>query len=56
MRGRKVTGYKSIVQDIKNAGAEYRDREVVEDGHLVTSRQPDDLPAFIRASLNHLKE
>jgi protease I len=55
LRGRKITGYKSIVQDIKNAGAEYRDREVVEDGRLVSSRQPDDLPAFIRASLNHLK-
>jgi protease I len=56
LRGRKITGYTSIVQDIKNAGAEYIDMEVVEDGHLVSSRQPDDLPAFIRASLNHLKE
>jgi len=56
LRGRKITGYTSIVQDIKNAGADYRDREVVEDGHLVSSRNPDDLPAFIRASLNHLKD
>jgi len=56
LQGRKITGYTSIVQDIKNAGADYRDREVVEDGHLVSSRNPDDLPAFIRASLNHLKD
>lgn len=54
IRGRKITGYASVVQDIKNAGAQYQDQEVVEDGRLVSSRNPGDLPAFIRASLRHL--
>jgi len=53
--GRKLTGYKSIIQDIKNAGAEFVDAEVVEDGNLVSSRDPGDLPAFIKASLKLLK-
>jgi protease I len=55
LRGRKFTGYKSVIQDIKNAGAEFLDQEVVEDGRLVSSRNPGDLPAFIRASLRHLE-
>jgi protease I len=54
IRGRKMTGWKSIVQDIKNAGAEFLDQEVVEDNNLVSSRHPGDLPAFIDASLKHL--
>ena len=54
IRGRKMTGWKSIVQDIKNAGADFVDKEVVEDGNLITSRHPGDLPAFIEASLKHL--
>jgi protease I len=54
LKGRKVTGWKSIVQDIKNAGAEYVDKEVVVDGNLVSSRKPDDIPAFIRESLSLL--
>jgi protease I len=54
IRGRKMTGWKSIVQDIKNAGAAFIDKEVVEDGNLLTSRQPGDLPAFIEASLKRL--
>lgn len=54
IRGRKMTGWKSIVQDIKNAGAEYIDAEVVEDNNLVSSRHPGDLPAFIDASLKRL--
>jgi protease I len=53
--GRKVTGYKSVIQDIKNAGAEFVDAEVVEDGNLISSRNPGDLPAFIEASLRKLK-
>ncbi len=53
--GRKVTGYKSIIQDIKNAGAQFIDAEVVEDDNLVSSRNPNDIPAFIEASLNKLK-
>ncbi|MDY0043650.1 MAG: type 1 glutamine amidotransferase domain-containing protein [Syntrophales bacterium] len=55
IRGRKITGYKSIIQDIKNAGAEFIDREVVEDGNLISSRNPDDIPAFTKASLAKLK-
>jgi protease I len=54
IRGRTITGWKSIVQDIKNAGAEFIDREVVEDGNLVSSRSPADLPAFIEACLKKL--
>jgi len=53
--GRKVTGWKSIIQDIKNAGAEFIDQEVVEDGNLISSRSPADLPAFIRACSKKLK-
>jgi protease I len=45
-RGRTVTSYPSIRTDLKNAGAEWVDREVVVDEGLVTSRMPDDLPAF----------
>lgn len=55
LMGRKVTGYKSIIQDIKNAGAEFIDAEVVEDGNLISSRDPRDLPAFIEAGLKMLK-
>ncbi len=54
--GRRITGYQSIIQDIKNAGAEFVDAEVVTDGNLVTSRNPNDLPAFIAASLKKLAE
>lgn len=54
IRGRKVTGWKSIVQDIKNAGAEFVDKEVVVDGNLVSSRGPSDIPAFTRESLKKL--
>jgi protease I len=54
LQGRKVTGWKSIVQDIKNAGAEFVDRDVVEDGNLISSRGPDDIPAFIDAALRKL--
>lgn len=55
LKGRKITGWKSIIQDIKNAGAEFLDQEVVEDGNLVSSRSPADLPAFIKACLKRLK-
>ncbi len=52
--GRKITGWKSIVQDIRYAGGDYLDQEVVVDGNLVSSRSPADLPAFIEASLKKL--
>ena len=55
IRGRKITGWTSIIQDIKNAGAKFVDSEVVEDGNIISSRNPNDLPAFIAASLKKLK-
>jgi protease I len=56
LKGRDVTGYKSIAVDLKNAGANFHDKEVVVCGNqLVTSRTPDDLPAFTHESLNLLK-
>ena len=45
-RGRKVTSWPSVKTDLRNAGAEWVDEEVVVDNGLVTSRKPDDLPAF----------
>jgi protease I len=49
--GRKLTSYHAIKDDLVNAGAEWQDAEVVVDGNLVTSRKPDDLPAFMREYL-----
>ena len=46
VRGRKVTSYASIKRDLMNAGAKWVDEEVVVDNGLVTSRKPDDIPAF----------
>lgn len=54
LAGRKVTGWKSIIQDIANAGGIFTDREVVIDGNLVSSRNPQDLPAFSSACLEML--
>jgi protease I len=48
-RGKDVTGFIAIATDLKNAGGNYLDKEVVVDGNLVTSRTPADLPAFCRA-------
>lgn len=47
-RGRKLTSYHTIQDDMRNAGAEWIDQEVVVDGNLVTSRQPSDIPVFNR--------
>lgn len=46
VKGRKLTSYASIQTDLKNAGAQWIDQEVVVDNGLVTSRKPDDIPAF----------
>jgi len=54
LRGRTVTSYHSIRTDLKNAGATWVDKEVVEDGNLITSRNPGDLPAFCDALLKRL--
>lgn len=56
IKGREITGWTSIIQDIKNAGATFIDAEVVEDGNIISSRNPGDIPAFIQASLKKLKE
>jgi protease I len=45
-RGKKLTSYFTIQDDMRNAGAEWTDEEVVVDGNLITSRNPDDIPAF----------
>lgn len=55
-RGRRITCYEAIRDDMVNAGAEYLDQEVVVDGNLITSRKPDDIPAFCAAILAALKE
>jgi deglycase len=56
IRGRRITGWKSIIQDIKNAGAIFLNQEVVEDDNLISSRSPEDLPAFIKMSLQKLQK
>jgi protease I len=54
LKGRRATCFFAIKDDVLNAGAQYEDAEVVVDGNLVTSRKPEDLPAFCRASLEVL--
>lgn len=49
LKGRQMTSYASVRDDCLNAGAKWIDKEVVVDGNLITSRFPDDLPAFCRA-------
>ena len=44
------------VDDVVNAGAQYVDAEVIRDGNLITSRKPDDLPAFLRTILQAVQE
>ncbi len=51
VRGRTLTSYHTIQDDVRNAGGNWVDREVVSDDNWVTSRQPKDLPAFNRAML-----
>ncbi len=48
LRGKEVTGFYSIKDDLQNAGGKFVDREVVRDGNIITSRTPADLPAFCR--------
>ncbi len=51
IKGKNITCFHAIKDDLIHAGAHYRDAEVVVDGNLITSRQPSDLPAFCRAIL-----
>jgi protease I len=54
--GRAVTGWPSIRTDLENAGAQVFDEEVIIDGNLITSRKPDDIPAFSQALIKALNE
>ena len=54
LKGKTATCFMAIRDDIKNAGAKYVDEECVVDGNLITSRKPDDLPAFCEAILKAL--
>ena len=56
VKGRKVTAYQAIKDDLIHAGAQFVDQEVVVDRNLITSRKPDDLPAFCRALVGALAE
>jgi protease I len=55
LKGKKVTGFFAIKDDLVNAGAVFMDKEVVVDGNLITSRNPYDLPAFCREMIRVLK-
>ncbi|KHQ50135.1 MULTISPECIES: type 1 glutamine amidotransferase domain-containing protein [Mameliella] len=54
VKGRKVTGYLPIKDDVEAAGGTWVDEEVVQDGNVITSRTPPDLPAFARAIVQYL--
>lgn len=56
VRDRKMTSYPSLKTDLMNAGAEWVDQEVVTDQGLVTSRKPDDIPAFNRKMIEEIRE
>src|SRR5262249_36488062 len=56
LKGRKVTCFFAIKDDVINAGGQYVDAEVVRDGNLITSRKPDDLPAFMRTIIQAARE
>jgi protease I len=56
MEDRTSTSYPSVAEELREAGANYLDQEVVVDGNLITSRRPDDIPAFVGEILALLKE
>ncbi|MFA6029282.1 MAG: type 1 glutamine amidotransferase domain-containing protein [Elusimicrobiota bacterium] len=55
LKGRTATCFFAIADDVRNAGARWVDREVVVDGNLITSRKPEDLPAFCRELIKSLR-
>ena len=56
LKGRQATSYKSIRKDVENAGANWVDEEVVVDNGIITSRSPDDLPAFVKKIIEEVEE
>lgn len=54
LQGRRMTCYEAIIDDIRHAGAEFEDAELVEDGNLLSSRKPMDLPALLRRGVEKL--
>jgi protease I len=56
VRGRKMTSWPSLQSDLRNAGAQWTDQEVCVDNGLVTSRKPDDIPAFNRKMIEEFAE
>ena len=54
VRGRRVTSWPSVAVDLKNAGADWTDEPLVQDGNLITSRKPADLPRFNKAIIEAL--
>jgi protease I len=56
IKGKLVTGFFSIRDDVENAGGVWQDKEVVRDGNIITSRTPDDLPAFMKEVIEALGE
>ncbi|MDD1746731.1 MAG: type 1 glutamine amidotransferase [Methanomassiliicoccales archaeon] len=56
LKGKKATCFTSIKDDVMNAGARYKDEAVVVDSNLITSRQPADLPEFMKAILSALED
>jgi len=56
VRGRRVTSWPSVAVDLRNAGADWVDEPVVQDGNLITSRKPADLPRFNKAIIEALRD
>lgn len=56
LKGRKATSFKSIRKDVENAGATWYDQEVITDKGIITSRSPDDLPAFVAKIVEEVNE
>lgn len=55
VKGKRMTSWPSLTVDLKNAGAQWVDEQVVIDGHLISSRKPDDIPAFSEALVKALE-
>lgn len=56
LKGRKATSWPSLKTDMKNAGADWVDQEVVTNNGIITSRKPDDLPAFVKKIIEEVRE